>query len=65
MTHEFWLDDISCADYGLFVQQFPPVSRAKERVSTVTIPGRSGTLTLLQGDDVYDAVTKTVTCAVH
>lgn len=61
----FYWKGMSSTDYGLFVQKQPPISRAKERVNTVTIPGRSGTLTLLQGEDVYDPVTKMVTCAVR
>lgn len=42
---------------GLYVTELPPVKRPAERVQTVTIPGRSGHLTLLEGDQVHDGYT--------
>lgn len=49
---------------GLIVNDIPPIVRPKERTSQVTIPGRAGDLTLLEGDDIYEPYTKkiTVTC---
>lgn len=39
---------------SIWVQQYPPIVRPPERYETVTIPGRPGALTMLEGSDVYD-----------
>lgn len=39
---------------SVWVQQYPPIVRPPERYETVTIPGRPGALTMLEGSDVYD-----------
>lgn len=40
---------------GLWIQQYPPIVRPPQRHQEITIPGRAGTLTLIEGEDVYDA----------
>ena len=45
---------MKCTDYGIHVLNHPAISRPKERVTTQTVPGRSGTLTITEGDCVYD-----------
>lgn len=40
----------------LWVAQYPALTRGAERVNQVTIPGRSGVLTLLEGAAVYDPI---------
>ena len=45
---------------GLFVNQMPEPTRAPERFETVEIPGRAGSLLMLEGDDVYDNYTKEI-----
>lgn len=45
---------------GVHVISYPPIMRAPERLSYVAIPGRSGDLTLAEGDQVYDAYTRTM-----
>lgn len=49
-------------DYGVRVQDFPPVTLPQERLSFVDVPGRSGSLTRREGRDVYNDVTLTATC---
>ena len=39
---------------GIWVLSQPPITRPPRRYQQVTIPGRPGALTLLEGDDVYD-----------
>lgn len=58
-----WNDRIS-TEFGLWVSKLPPITRPEERVNHITIPGRAGDLTLIEGDDVYNPYTKqiTVTC---
>lgn len=43
---------------GLWVQQYPPIVRPPMRYQSITIPGRPGALTLLEGEDVYDPYTR-------
>ncbi len=53
-----------CTEYGIHVLEQPPVTRPSERVTFTDVPGRSGSLTLLQGDDVYDDLTLTAVCII-
>ena len=41
-------------EMGVFVSRLPTLVRAEERVQRVTIPGRSGYLTIKEGLDVYN-----------
>lgn len=50
-----WNGQDSLHDYGLYIKSFPDRIRPAERVKTVNIPGRSGSLTMLEGDDIYSA----------
>ena len=49
---------------GLWISKLPEIVRAAERYTTVTIPGRAGKLTMLEGEDVCDDYIKecVVTC---
>ena len=42
-------------EMGLWVSHLPPEARAAERVKNIKVPGRSGSLTLLEGDNVYES----------
>ncbi len=55
-----------CQDKDIVVTDYPPVTRPKERVSQVTVPGRQGTLLIPEVDDepMYEAYLKTVTCCL-
>ena len=46
---------------GLWVQKYPPITRPPMRYQSVTIPGRPGALTLLEGQDVYEAYVREMT----
>ena len=65
MLDWFTWNGVDCRDYGIHVLQQPTYFRAKERVENITIPGRSGALTRLEGDDVYDNQQLTCTCIIH
>lgn len=51
---------IDSRSMGVVVTAYPPIIRAKERVTQVTIPGRAGTMTMLEGNDIYDGYIKTI-----
>ena len=51
---------------GVHVIKYPPIMRAPERLKFVTVPGRSGDLTISEGEDdypVYDAYTRSMEVA--
>ncbi len=62
MDDRFTWNGVKCTDYGVHVLTHPAISRPKERVTTQTVPGRSGTLTILEGDCVYDEFIATCEC---
>lgn len=46
---------------GLWVSKLPDIIRPAERTQQIIVPGRSGQLTLLEGEEVYDPYTRTIT----
>ena len=53
-----------CTAYGSHITEQPSVIRASERATFTNVPSRSGSLTTLEGDDVYDDFILPVECAV-
>lgn len=53
-----------CTEYGIHVQEQPPITIPAERATFTNISGRSGSLTMLEGDDVYDDMILTAQCMV-
>lgn len=51
--------------HGVYVQDFPPLTLPEERAKFETVPGRSGSLTLLEGDAVYDDIVLSIDCFVR
>ena len=54
MNDWFEWNGVRCTKYGIHVLEQPPVTIPSERVTFTDVPGRSGSLTQLEGDDVYD-----------
>ena len=54
-----------CTDYGIHVLTQPDIVRPAERISTEKVFGKSGTLTKLEGDAVYDEFIAPVECIVR
>ena len=52
-------------EHGIYVSEQPPITVPKERSKQTTIPSRPGSLTTLEGDDVYDDLTLTATCFIR
>lgn len=59
-----WNGERSTA-HGVFVSEQSPITLPQERSKQTSIPGRPGSLTTLEGDDVYDDLTLTATCWVR
>ena len=64
MMDWFEWNGVRCTQYGIHVLEQPPVTIPSERVTFTDVPGRSGSLTQLEGDDVYDDMVLTATCLI-
>ena len=65
MNDYFIWNGTRCTEHGIYVSEQPPITVPKERSKQTTIPGRPGTLTTLEGEDVYEDLTLTATCVVR
>lgn len=54
----FIWNDRNSESMGLWVSDLPPIVRAEERSEKIEVPGRSGSLVLSQGEDVYNSYVK-------
>ncbi len=54
-----------CTEYGIRVSEQPPLTLPAERVTFTDVPGRSGSLTTLEGEDVYEDVVLTAQCFIE
>ena len=64
MNDWFSWNSVRCTEYGIRVSEQPPITIPAERATFTNVPGRSGSLTTLEGDDVYDDLILTATCFV-
>lgn len=60
----FRFKGILSSDLGVVVMNYPPFIIPAERASSVEIAGRSGSLTVLEGEDVYKNITLSADCFV-
>jgi len=58
----FTFNSTTSTSVGVVVLDYPPIIKAKGRVETMTVPGRSGVLTLHNPLKIYDTVEKTFRC---
>lgn len=61
MPYFIWKNKNSHGDFGLWISKLPKITRPKERYSTIDVPGRAGSLIMLEGDDVYESYQKDIT----
>ena len=54
-----------CTEYGIHVSEHPPITLPAERSTFTNVPGRSGSLTVLEDEDVYDDLLMTCTCFIE
>lgn len=64
MNDWFEWNGVRCTEYGIHVLELPPPTMPAERVTFTNVPGRPGSLTTVEGDDVYDDVILTAECMV-
>ncbi len=64
MTDYFIWNGVDCRTKGIHVSELPPITIPLERNKQTNVPGRPGSLTQLEGDDVYDDMILTATCFI-
>ena len=62
MQDYFLWNGVDCRQYGIHVTEQPPITIPAERSKQTVVPGRPGSLTTLEGEDVYDDLLLTATC---
>ena len=65
MTDWFEWNGTKCTEYGIHVTEHPAITIPAERATFTNIPGRSGSLTTLEGEDVYDDLLLACTCFIQ
>lgn len=58
MQPYFIWNGVDSRTMGIITTSYPPIIRPPERVIQQVIPGRPGSVTLTEGDDIYDAYIK-------
>ncbi len=64
MKDYFIWNGTDCRQYGIHVSEQPPVTIPTERATQTNVPGRPGSLTTLEGEDVYDDLLLTANCFI-
>lgn len=54
-----------CTEFGIHVEEHPSITIPEERVTFIPVPGRSGSLTVLEGEDVYDDLLLSCSCFIE
>lgn len=65
MLDYFAKDGKKSTDFGVYVEKLPDITVAEERAEYEEVIGRSGSLTMLQGDCVYEDLTLAADCWVR
>ncbi len=65
MRDWFKINGIKCTEKGIRMNEAPPTTLPNERVTFQTVPGRSGSLTKKEGEDVYDDLVLTAVCSME
>ena len=62
----FKWNNVDAKTYGVQILTLPPIETMPlERTNEVTIPGRSGSLTITEGDDIYDKISLSCSCIME
>ena len=64
MNDYFIWNGVDCRTKGIHVSELPPITIPEERSTQTNVPGRAGSLTTLEGRDVYDDLLLTATCFI-
>lgn len=60
----FEWNGVKCTEYGMHVLSQPTMVTPNERAQMGSIPGRSGSITILEGDNVYDDISFSCICII-
>lgn len=62
----FKWNGVDAKTYGVQILTLPPIETTPlERTNEVSIPGRSGSLTITEGDDIYDKISLSCSCIIE
>mgnify|MGYP003222896006 CR=1 FL=1 len=64
MNDWFIWNGARCTEYGMHVLELPPPTIPAERVTFTNVPGRPGSLTTLEGEEVYEDLVLTAQCVL-
>lgn len=64
MNNWFKWNGVNCLQYGIYVTELPPPTTPAERVTYITIPGKAGSMTMREGEYVYDDILLSCTCVI-
>lgn len=64
MNEWFSWNGVKCTEYGIHVTTQPSIICPSERVTFTNVPGKPGSLTTLEANDVYDDFILPVECTV-
>lgn len=64
MTSWFSFAGVVSASLGVIVQELPPLTLSEERVEFKPVLGKSGSYTMLDGDNVYEDIVQPVKCCL-
>ena len=67
MATRYWFkwNDTRSDDKHIVLNEAPKIVRPEERIDHVTIPGRSGDMTLTEGEDIYQSYIQPLSIAVN
>lgn len=67
MATRYWFkwNDTRSDDKHIVLNEAPKIVRPEERIDHVTIPGRSGDMTLTEGEDIYQSYIQALSIAVN
>ncbi|NLB90182.1 MAG: hypothetical protein GX786_03045 [Clostridiales bacterium] len=51
-------------DFGIVINDYPPIIRPKVKTTALNVPGRGGSLTKEEGEDIFEPIVKIVTCTL-
>ena len=60
----FEWNGVRCTAKGIHVSEQPPITIPEERAAYTNVPGRPGSLTTLEGEDVYNDLVLTAECFI-
>lgn len=64
MNDWFKWNGVKSTELGIYVGQQPPITYPAERIVYTDVPGRNGSLVVLEGEDVYNDLTLSVQCSM-